>query len=307
MPSSEAALSDITVGFVGLGSMGLPMAANIAAAGFPLVVWNRTASKAETLAARCEARVAASPAALAAEADVVITMVADGDVLTDLYTGSGGMVRSLRTGTVCVDMSTISPGQATGLARAVAGAHSGFVDAPVSGSVALAEAGTLTVMAGGEARDVEAARTVLEAMSARIYHMGPVGSGATIKLAVNSIVYGLGQAVSEALVLAEAAGIERDRAYEVFANSAIAAPFVHYRQEAFLKPGEIPVAFRMVLARKDLDLALELAGGVGANLPQGELNRSVIGDAIEAGFGDHDMSAVAQYLRSAGSGGDPGG
>lgn len=274
------------------------MAANIAAAGFPLVVWNRTTSKSEALADRSGAGVAASPAVLAAEADFVITMVADGDVLLDLYTGSGAMARSLRAGTVCVDMSTISPDQAAELAAAVAGAGCSFIDAPVSGSVALAEAGTLTVMAGGEARDVEAARPVLEAMSARIYHMGPVGSGATIKLAVNSIVYGLGQAVSEALVLAEAAGIERDRAYEVFANSAIAAPFVHYRQEAFLKPGEVPVAFRMVLARKDLDLALDLAASVEAALPQGELNRTVIAAAIGAGFGDHDMSAVAEHLRS---------
>ena len=291
-------MSDPTVGFVGLGSMGLPMATNIAAAGFPLVVWNRTPSKSETMTARSGARVAASPAILAAEADIVITMVADGDVLLDLYTGSGGMARSLRAGTVCVDMSTISPGQATGLATAVSSAGCSFIDAPVSGSVALAEAGTLTVMAGGEARALDAARPVLEAMSARIYHMGPVGSGATIKLAVNSIVYGLGQAVSEALVLAEAAGIERARAYEVFANSAIAAPFVHYRQEAFLKPGEVPVAFRMVLARKDLDLALALAESVGSTLPQGELNRTVITEAIEAGFGDHDMSAVAEHLRS---------
>ena len=290
-------MNDTKIGFVGLGSMGRPMATNIAAAGFPLVVWNRTPSRSETIAARTGARVAASPAILAAEADIVITMVADGDVLLDLYTGSGGMARSLRAGTACVDMSTISPGQATELATAVAGAGCSFIDAPVSGSVALAEAGTLTVMAGGEAADVEAVRPVLEAMSARIYHMGPVGSGATIKLAVNSIVYGLGQAVSEALVLAEAAGIERARAYEVFANSAIAAPFVHYRQEAFLKPGQVPVAFRMVLARKDLDLALELAGGVGASLPQSELNRAVIEEAIEAGFGDHDMSAVAQHLR----------
>ena len=291
-------MSDTTIGFVGLGSMGLPMATNIAAAGFPMVVWNRTTSKSETMAARSGARVAASPAILAAEADIVITMVADGDVLLDLYTGPGGMARSLRAGTVCVDMSTISPGQAAELATAVAGAGCSFIDAPVSGSVALAEAGTLTVMAGGEARDVDAARPVLEAMSARLYHMGPVGSGATIKLAVNSIVYGLGQAVSEALVLAEAAGIERARAYEVFANSAIAAPFVHYRQEAFLKPGEVPVAFRMVLARKDLDLALALAESVGSTLPQGELNRTVIAEAIEAGFGDQDMSAVAEHLRS---------
>ena len=291
-------MSDITVGFVGLGSMGLPMAANVAAAGFPLVLWNRTASKSETMAAGTGARVAASPASLASEADVVITMVADGDVLLDLYTGSGGMARSLRAGTVCVDMSTVSPSQAAEVASAVAGAGCSFVDAPVSGSVALAEAGTLTVMAGGEASAVEAARPVLEAMSARIYQMGPVGSGATIKLAVNSVVYGLGQAVSEALVLAEAAGIERARAYEVFANSAIAAPFVHYRQEAFLRPGEVPVAFRMVLARKDLDLALALAAGVGAAMPQSELNRKVILEAIDAGFGDHDMSAVAEHLRS---------
>ena len=291
-------MSATTIGFIGLGSMGLPMASNIAAAGFRLVVWNRTASKSERLAARSGARVAASPAILATEADLVITMVADGEVLLDLYEGPGGLARSLRPGTVCVDMSTISPGQAAALAGALAGAGCSFVDAPVSGSVALAEAGTLTVMAGGEARDVEAARPVLEAMSARIYHMGPVGSGATIKLAVNSIVYGLGQAVSEALVLAEAAGIERSRAYEVFANSAIAAPFVHYRREAFLKPGEVPVAFRMVLARKDLDLALDLAGGVGATMPQGELNREVILEAIDAGFGDHDMSAVAEHLRS---------
>ena len=295
-------MNDTKIGFVGLGSMGRPMATNIAAAGFPLVVWNRTPSRSETIAARTGARVAASPAILAAEADIVITMVADGDVLLDLYTGAGGMARSLRAGTACVDMSTISPGQATELATAVAGAGCSFIDAPVSGSVALAEAGTLTVMAGGEAADVEAVRPVLEAMSARIYHMGPVGSGATIKLAVNSIVYGLGQAVSEALVLAEAAGIERARAYEVFANSAIAAPFVHYRQEAFLKPGQVPVAFRMVLARKDLDLALELAGSVGAALSQGELNRAVIAEAVEAGFGDHDMSAVAQHLRSRRSG-----
>ena len=291
-------MSDTTIGFVGLGSMGLPMATNIAAAGFPLVVWNRTPSKSETMAARSGARVAASPTVLAAGADIVITMVADGDVLLDLYTGPGGMARSLRAGTVCVDMSTISPGQAAELATAVAGAGCSFIDAPVSGSVALAEAGTLTVMAGGEARDVDAARPVLEAVSARVYHMGPVGSGATIKLAVNSIVYGLGQAVSEALVLAEAAGIERARAYEVFANSAIAAPFVHYRQDAFLYPGRVPVAFRMVLARKDLDLALALAESVGSTLPQGELNRTVIAEAIEAGFGDHDMSAVAEHLRS---------
>ena len=292
-------LRDARVGFIGLGRMGYPMAANISRAGFPLTVWNRTASKSEALVAETGAALAASPADLAGAVDVLITMVADGRVLTDLYTGGGRMCGSLRSGTLCVDMSTVSPVESRQVAAAVEAAGGRFVDAPVSGSTALASAGTLTIMAGGVTEDVDDLRPVLEAMGSRIYHMGPVSSGATIKLAVNSIVYGLGQAVAEALVLAEAAGIEREKAYEVFANSAIAAPFVHYREEAFLKPGEVPVAFRMVLAKKDLDLALALAESVGASMPQAGLNRSELMDAIRAGFGDHDMSAVAEYLRAA--------
>ena len=290
---------DVRVGFVGLGRMGYPMAANIARAGFPLTVWNRTVSKSEALVAETGAVVAASPADLAGAVDVLITMVADGRVLTDLYTGAGAICGSLSAGTVCVDMSTVSPDESRQVAAAVESAGGRFVDAPVSGSTALATAGTLTIMAGGRPEDVELLRPVFEAMGSRLYHMGPVGSGATIKLAVNSIVYGLGQAVAEALVLAEAAGIGRETAYEVFANSAIAAPFVHYRQEAFLKPGEVPVAFRMVLAKKDLDLALDLARSVGASMPQAGLNRSELVEAIAAGFGDHDMSAVAERLRAA--------
>ena len=289
----------IRVGFIGLGRMGYPMASNIAAAGFPLTVWNRTVAKAEALAAGTGAVVASSPADLARGVDVVITMVADGEVLADLYTGSGAMCGSLRAGTVCVDMSTVSPDESRQVAAAVEAAGGRFVDAPVSGSTAIATAGTLTIMAGGSADDVERLRPVFEAMGSRLYHMGPLGSGATIKLAVNSIVYGLGQAVAEGLVLAEAAGIGRETAYEVFANSAIAAPFVHYRREAYLKPGEVPVAFRMVLAKKDLDLALDLAGSAGASMPQAVLNRSELVEAITAGFGDHDMSAVAEYLRCA--------
>ncbi len=289
--------SDPRVGFIGLGRMGYPMATNIAGAGFPLTIWNRTVAKSERMADEIDAEIAESPAALAAAVDVLITMVADGSVLEDMYTGRGGMCGSVRAGTTCIDMSTVSPVESRRVAAAVESAGAWFVDAPVSGSTAPAEAGTLTIMAGGRAEDVAAVRPVLEAMGSRIFHMGPVGAGATIKLAVNSIVYGLGQAVAESLVMAEAAGIERDTAYEVFANSAIAAPFVHYRRDAYLSPGEVPVAFRMVLAEKDLDLVLELADSVGAVLPQAITNRSQVVDAIDAGFGDHDMSAVAEHLR----------
>ena len=274
------------------------MATNIAAAGFPLTVWNRTTSKSERLSAETGSRIAGSPAELAAAADILITMVADGPVLEDLYMGRGYMCGSLRAGTVCMDMSTVSPVESSRVAAAVEAAGARFVDAPVSGSTAPARAGTLTIIAGGRAEDVDRVQPVLEAMGSRIFHLGPAGSGVTMKLAVNSIVYGLGQALAEALVLAEAAGIGREKAYEVFSSSAIAAPFVHYRRDTYLNPGEVPVAFRTVLAKKDLDLALDLAASVGASMPQAALNRVQLVDAIEAGFGEHDMSAVAEYLRA---------
>jgi 3-hydroxyisobutyrate dehydrogenase-like beta-hydroxyacid dehydrogenase len=172
-----------------------------------------------------------------------------------------------------------------------------FVDAPVSGSVALAESATLTIMAGGDVAHVEMARPLFEAMGSKVYHVGPLGSGAAIKLAVNSIIYGLSESLSEGLVVAERAGIEREVAYEIFDNSAIAAPFVHYRREAFEQPGTVPVALRMVLAKKDMLLALGLAGNLGADMPQAKVNLEVMEEAIAAGYGDHDMSAVAEYLR----------
>ena len=259
-------------------------------------MWNRTASKTASLAA-LGAAVAPSPAALAAGADVIVSMVSDGAVLLDLYTGAGRVAASMRPGAICVDMSTVGPDESREVAAAVTAAGGRFVDAPVSGSVALATSAGLTIMAGGAVEDVDAVRPVLDAMGSRVFHIGAVGTGTTIKLAVNSIVYGLSEALCEALVLAEHAGIERRLAYDVFAASAVGSPFMAYREQAFLAPGSVPVAFRMVLARKDLDLALALAETVDTVMPQGGLNRSVIDDAIAAGFGDHDMSAVAEYLR----------
>jgi 3-hydroxyisobutyrate dehydrogenase-like beta-hydroxyacid dehydrogenase len=127
--------------------------------------------------------------------------------------------------------------------------------------------------------------------------MGDSGAGSAMKLAVNAVVHSLNGAVSEALVLAERAGIERTKAYSVFLNSAISAPFVGYRQAAFERPGEVPVAFRMELAAKDLRLALALAADVGATLPQTRTNLELLSEALVAGFGDNDESGLAEYLR----------
>ena len=172
-----------------------------------------------------------------------------------------------------------------------------LVDTPVSGSVSSVEGGTILVMAGGDADAVERARPALESFAQRIILLGPLGSGSTMKLAVNAMVFGLNQTLAEALVLAEKAGVERELAYEVFANSAVAAPFVGYKRAAYVHPESAPVAFALDLVAKDLDLAAALAGGVGAPIPQLETNRRVVGDAIDAGLGDADLSAIACHLR----------
>jgi 3-hydroxyisobutyrate dehydrogenase/2-hydroxy-3-oxopropionate reductase len=273
------------------------MATNISRGGFPLCVYNRTRDKAERLARTASASIADHPSALAAASDIVITMLADIAAVEDVYTRRDGVLEGIQPGAIAVEMSTVGPEAVRELAEIVRAAGARLIDAPVSGSVALAEEARLTIMAGGAAEDVERVRPVLETMASRLFHVGPVSTGATLKLAVNTIVYGLCQALSEGLVLAERAGIDRATAYEVIAASAVAAPFVHYRRTEFERPGESPVAFRLALAKRDLDLILGLGERLRSPMPQAELNRSVLEAAVIDGFGDNDVSAVAAYLR----------
>lgn len=277
------------------------MAANLAAARYPLSLYNRTRTKAEALASELgkdsDVAICASPAEAAAHSQVVITMLADVKAIQDVYQGPEGLLAGMRPGTVAIEMSTVSPAEVRQLAQRIEDVQCSLVEAPVSGSVAMAEAAQLTVMAGGRSEDIKQVKPILESLGDRIFHVGPVGSGAAIKLAVNTVIYGLNQALSEGLVLAECAGIDRLTAYEIFACSAVAAPFVHYRREAFERPGEVPVALRLTLAEKDLNLILELAKQLQTRLPQAMCNLAVLEEASQEGFKEHDVSAVAQYLR----------
>ncbi|MFP5252919.1 MAG: NAD(P)-dependent oxidoreductase [Actinomycetes bacterium] len=284
------------VAFLGLGRMGWPMAANIIRAGHDVTVWNRSAGTAAAFAKEHGATAAATPAEAARDAGVVLAMLADDDVVTHVHTGPDGSLSATRPGTVVVEMSTITTTTVAKLAAAAAAAGAALLDAPVSGQPAAAARAELTIMVGGAGAAFETARGVLEAMGTPI-HLGDTGAGAAMKLAVNTALHGLNGALSEALVLAERSGIERSTAYEVFTRGAIASPFVTHRREAFERPGEVPAAFRLTLAAKDLRYALELAAEVGATLPQAERSLAVIEEAVEAGFADHDESAVAQYLR----------
>jgi 3-hydroxyisobutyrate dehydrogenase len=287
----------LAAGFAGLGRMGAPMARNLARAGLLAGVFNRTRAVADELAREVGVASYPSPAELAAAADVVITMVADEGASMELYAGARGFLEAWRPGTVALEMTTVSTGHVHRLASYVADRDGVLLDVPVSGSVAMAEAGSLTLLVGGDEATAERVAPVLQALGSTILHLGAVGAGAAMKLAVNTVVYGLNEALSEGLVLAERSGIARTRAYEALASSAVAAPFVHYRRAAFERPEETPVALRLTLARKDLDLILRLADEVGAELPQARLNAEVLRAAGEAGFDEADVSAVAEYLR----------
>jgi len=236
---------------------------------------------------------------------VVISMVADGAAVEALYRGPDGVLAGIRPGAVAIDSSTVPPSVSRGLAAEVRARDADILDAPVSGSVTLAEGGKLTILVGGEAQTVERVRPVLDQLAGRVFHMGPLGSGAVIKLAVNAIIFGLNQSVAEALVLAERAGVDRATAYEVFMASAIGAPFVQYKRDAFVSPEAAPVAFALDLAAKDLGLIGSLADEVGAAMPQARVDLDTIQAAI-AGLpqgGGSDLAAVAEHLRRQPGGG----
>jgi 3-hydroxyisobutyrate dehydrogenase/2-hydroxy-3-oxopropionate reductase len=273
------------------------MAGTISRAGFRTVLWNRDASKAERVAEATGALVAASAADAASRADVVLSSLADDEALLHVYLGDEGIVQGIGAGAVAVDTSTVDPQTVSAVGAAVDAAAAGFLDCPVSGSVSLVEAGTLTIMAGGDAEVLERARPVLEALASRVIHVGGRGAGSATKLAVNDLVLGLNLALSEALVLAERAGVDRATAYEVFASGAGGAPFVQYKREAYEHPEDAAVAFSLDLVAKDLHLITGLGERVGAPMPQATTGLDVVRRAIEDGLGARDISAIAVYLR----------
>jgi 3-hydroxyisobutyrate dehydrogenase-like beta-hydroxyacid dehydrogenase len=286
-----------TVGVLGIGRMGEAMAHALATAGFDLVLWNRTPQPAERLAAEVGGRAVAHPREVAAAADVCITMLADGRAVDAVYGGPDGLLAGARPGNVFADASTVPPATLRAHEAVARAAGADLLDAPVSGSIALAKAGRLTLMVGGEASVLERARPVLAALAPTIFHIGPLGSGAAMKLAVNTVIFGLNQAVAEAVVLAEAAGIPREVAYDVLAASAAGAPFVGYKRDAFLDPDGTPAAFALDLAAKDLRLIADLARDVGVELPQASANLDSIVATAEVEGGDRDFSSVAVRLR----------
>lgn len=286
------------VSVIGLGRMGAAMARRLSEAGHEITVHNRTAGRAAAVAGDIGCAQAASAASAAAASPIVITCLADDAAVRAVYLGEDGILDGVRPGTVVVDMSTIDPGTISEVRAPIRRAGADLIDAPVSGSVALVESGSLTVMAGGEAASLERALPVLNDLARAVFHMGPSGSGSTMKLAVNGLVHSINAALAEALVMAEKAGVDRSLAYDVFAAGAGGSPFVAYKRDAFLDPEGAAVAFSLDLVAKDLTLIRQLARRVGAATPLADTEADLVAAAMAAGLGGRDMSVLAEYLRS---------
>ncbi len=282
------------IGFAGLGRMGALMARNIARAGFELTIWNRSADKARALAAEIDCEVADSPRALSGRSDVVVTMLADDPASEAVHEGPDGLFAG--TARIFVEMGTMSPDHIRWL-MAQAPEGSQIIDAPVSGATQAAGDAQLLIMAGCAAADAERLSPLFDAMGKQTICLGTPGSGAVMKLAVNSLIHGINQTLAEAMTLAEASGIAPRAAFDVIEASAACAPMLKYRRPLYLDEAAHDVTFTVALARKDMDVTAALAESLGTAMPQGLVTRAALKKAEAQGYGPRDMASMLNYMR----------
>jgi 3-hydroxyisobutyrate dehydrogenase len=286
----------ITLGFIGLGSMGAPIAGRLLE-GNQVFGTNRTKAKAAALIKQGLIW-RDTPREVAAAADVVFSMVTDDAALAAITSGPDGILAGLRPGSVYVDMSTVSPRASRDLARRVRATGATMLDAPVSGSVPAAENGTLTIMVGGPGRAFRHAEPLLRRLGSTVTHVGGNGQGLMLKLAINISLAAQMLAFSEGLLLAERSGIDPKLAAEAMSASAIGSPMLKARVPLLLDLPEQPW-FDMRLMHKDIRLALDAAPGIP--LPAAAAADAMLSRAIEMGYGHRDIAGFLQVLeRTAG-------
>jgi len=283
------------VAFIGLGAMGGAMAANLARAGFAVTAWNRTAGKAADL---LDLGVTEAPtaAAAAARADIVVVCVSDTPDVEAVLFGPDGVVDGAKPGTLIIDCSTIAPSGSWDFAARLRERDLRMIDAPVSGGSEGARNATLTIFVGGDERDVERARPVLGALGRTITHVGPIGAGQAVKAVNQVILAGTYLGVAEGIVLAMKAGLDVEQVVGALGGGA-AQSWVLANRSGRMLDNEYPLGFKVALHRKDLAIALELAGQLGAALPVSALAAQLESGLIARGHGEDDMSALARAIR----------
>jgi 3-hydroxyisobutyrate dehydrogenase len=288
-------MSEHRIAFLGLGLMGSGMARRLLVNGFPLTVFNRNPEKSRPFAAE-SAQVAMSPREAALKADLVFSMVADNNASRDLWLGESGALAGVAPGTVCVECSTVTVDWARELAAAVAVKQCEFLDAPVTGSKMQAAAGELNFLVGGAAATLERARPALAAMSKMIFHVGPVGSGALLKLINNFLSGAQVAAFAEAMAMIERSGLDRAKALEVITNGAPGSPMVK-TVSARMTTLDYTPNFLLRLMAKDLTYAIEEGRKYSLHLATAAAALEVYQRAVAAGYGEKDLAAIVEPLR----------
>ncbi|HTQ97905.1 MAG TPA: NAD(P)-dependent oxidoreductase [Candidatus Acidoferrum sp.] len=283
------------IGLIGLGLMGLPMGMNLRKAGFPLTVWNRTAARAKDLVA-AGAVLAKTPREVAEASDVLLTMVSDPPALESVLWGQDGALPALKSGSVYIDSSTISPALVKKIADACKKGGVRFLDAPVTGGDWGAREGNLVFMIGGDAETLKEVQPILDVMGKRFFHLGPNGAGQTIKLAMNAILALEVGAVAEAIGLVTKAGLQGEQLLEVLQSSMGRSGLLDLKTPLMLK-GDFKPSFPLRLMHKDLGLALDLANQLGVALPTTAAVREVYNHVKGEAKEDVDYSAVVRFYK----------
>ena len=282
-----------TIGFIGLGIMGRPMAANLREADYELVVYNRTEEKADEFVEGGGEK-ASSPREVAEKSDVVITMLPDSPQVEELVLGEDGVAAGIGDGKLYIDMSSIAPATARKVHEALEEKGVEALDAPVSGGQPAAESGELAIMVGGSDDAVERARPILEVMGKAVTHIGPPGAGQVAK-AANQVVVALTiQAVSEALTLARKSGVDAAKVREALLGGLAQSKVLEMHGERMLEHAFDP-GFKLSLHRKDLAIALQAAREEGVPLLATAQAAEVMNALLAAGHGDEDHAVIASF------------
>ena len=281
---------DLSLGFIGLGALGLPMAANLRKAGFRLNVHTRSRSP-EAAPELLGTRSCASPAETAETVDVLMLCVSDDTAVENVLFGPHGAASALQPGSVVVDCSTIAPATAMDCAERLGRQGVTYLDAPVTGGTEGAKAGTLTLLVGGEADALERVRPLLEVIGGTIHHFGPVGRGQQVKAVNQVLVAGSYAAVAEAMALGERLDLPMDQVVEALRGGAAGSWALEHRAPGMLR-GAYLLGFRLALHHKDLGIALDAAESVQLELPISHLVQQLEHDLMQRGHGDEDVSAL---------------
>jgi 3-hydroxyisobutyrate dehydrogenase-like beta-hydroxyacid dehydrogenase len=284
----------LTVGLIGLGNMGTAFAERLLDGGYDLLVYNRTAAKAEPLADR-GAAVADTSEELAKRVDVVLTSLPNDEALESV---ADEVVGAMRPGSVLADLSTVSPEASVRVASLADEASVGYLRAPVSGNPTVVRAGNLSFIVSGPRQALDRVKPALETIGPTIHYVGEGEQARIVKLALNLMIAGLAQLMSEALVLAEASDVSRKDLLETMASSAVGAPFVKYKTEPLLND-DFSATFTTALMEKDIDLILDAAKQAGVELPVAQEMKSLLRATAEAGYADDDFMALYLRQRSA--------